>query len=133
MLKKNKFDVIFEKIVIKFLKNHLVDINDSVEKVKRLVKFDEDLIIVNSEEMIDLINFNIYMERDRVYNENIYNEEVNIPKLSEYIDNPISQEIFLNDEKQYTEEDFKNYIFELSKSLSFNFFEKNKNIIISFR
>lgn len=132
MSKRNNSDVICEKIVNKFLKKYLIDTNDSVKKIKKLVRLDEDLIIMNFQEVIDLINFNIFMERERVYNESIDNSELNIPKLTDYIENSESDEHFFNNENQYTEEEFKNYISELSKSLSFNFFEKNENIIITF-
>jgi hypothetical protein len=132
MLKRNNFDTLFEKIVNKFLKNHISDLKSSIEKSKRMARFDEDLVIVNTEEMIDFINFNIFMERDHIQNEKESNNETNIPTLSDFIQNQITEEPFLNNENQYTKEELKNYIFELSKSLSFNFFEKNENIIITF-
>jgi len=82
--------------------------------------------------MIDFINFNIFMERDHIQNEKESNNETNMPTLSDFIQNQITEEPFLNNENQYTKEELKNYIFELSKSLSFNFFEKNETIIITF-
>lgn len=132
MLKPNNFNKLLENIVSKFLKNHSMDTKVSITKIKKLVRVDEDVIILNPEEIIDLVNFNIYMERERIQNENLGQNITEISKLSDFMLSKTVEEPFINEENEYTKEELKNYIFELSEKLSFNVLERNENIIITF-
>jgi len=132
MLKPNNFNKLIENIVSKFLKSHSMDMKVSITKIKKLVRIDEDVIILNPEEIIDLVNFNIYTERERIQNENSSQNITEISKLSDFMQSKTVEESFINEENEYTKEELKDYIFKLSNKLSFNVFERNENIIITF-
>ena len=132
MIKSKKVNVLFQKVVDHFLGNHITNSKRISEKIETLCKYEDDTIILSPNEIMEFINFSIYMEKQLSINETLGNKEYKVNTFSEILENGIEVEQYENEENTYTEKDVKDFILEVSEKLNTNIFEKNENIIITF-
>ena len=61
MIKSKKVNVLFQKVVDHFLGNHITNSKRISEKIETLCKYEDDTIILSPNEIMEFINFSIYM------------------------------------------------------------------------
>jgi hypothetical protein len=123
---------LFPKIEKRFLDNKVPNSKAILEKIKNISKVEENTITISPSEITDIINFSIFMERDQMIKENLSKKEFKISKMSDVLVNGIEEEIYENEEKDYSEDQIKKFIIKTSKEITNYVSEKNGNIIITF-
>jgi len=123
---------LFPKIGKKFLDKKVPDSNRVLEKVKSVCFIDGNSLRISPSEITDIINFSIFMEREQNIQESIDSKEYKINKFSDVLESGIQEEIYENEESDYSEEDIKEFIIKTSKEITNDVSEKNGNIIITF-
>jgi hypothetical protein len=123
---------LFPKIEKRFLDNKVPNSKIILEKIKNISKVEENSITISPSEIADIINFSIFMERDQMIQENLSKKEFKISKISDVLVNGIEEEIYENEEKDYSEDQIKQFIIKTSKEITNDVSEKNGNIIITF-
>ena len=131
MIKSKKVNVLFQKVVDHFLGNHITNSKRISEKIETLCKYEDDTIILSPNEIMEFINFSIYMEKQLSINETLGNKEYKVNTFSEILENGIEVEQYENEENTYTEKDVKDFILEVSEKINTNIFEKKEKIIIT--
>ncbi len=132
MNKGKKVNLLFQKVVEHFLSSHIASSQKISERIKTLCKQEDDTIIISPNEIMEFINFSIYMEKQLSINETLEKKEYKVNTFSEILEHGIEVEHYENEENTYTESDVKDFILKVSQNLNTNVFEKNENIIITF-
>jgi hypothetical protein len=123
---------LFPKIGKKFLDKKVPDSNRILEKIKGVCFIDGNSLRISPSEITDIINFIIFMESEQKIQESIDSKEYKINKFSDVLESGIQEEIYENEESDYSEEDIKEFIVKTSKDITNDVSEKNGNIIITF-
>ena len=123
---------IFKLISEKFLDNKVPNPSKVLEKIKKISYLEHNTISLPFNEMTDIMNLSIYMEKEQMINKSISEKEFKIHKISEVMENGIDEETYENEENVYSEEEVRNFIIESAKKVTNDVTIKNENIVITF-
>lgn len=121
------FEMIFEKFLSKSLPSNI----NLIDKMKSLSKLEGNSVSIPTDEIVDLINFSIFMESEVKLDEINGAKEYKISKFSE-IGEYLTEEEIVSDESTYTYNEVFNFILETTKSYTNNIKILDKNILIFF-
>jgi len=123
---------IFKLISEKFLDNKVPNPSKVLEKIKKISYLEHNTILLPSNEITDIMNLSIYMEKEQMINKSISEKEFKIHKISEVMVNGIEEETYENEETVYSEEEVRNFIIDSAKKVTNDVTTKNENIVITF-
>jgi hypothetical protein len=90
-------------------------------------------LVLPIDEITDLINFSIYVEKSQNMKSKEDESSFKIPKMSQIVESGIlSESKYVNDEKTFKIEDISKIIVEMSKNYTEDIIEESNQIVISF-
>jgi hypothetical protein len=130
-------ETFFHKIIFNYLVDKISSKLDNsarlVEKMKRLSKIEGNSLVLPIDEITDLINFSIYVEKSQNMKSKEDESSFKIPKMSQIVESGIlSESKYVNDEKTFKIEDISKIIVEMSKNYTEDIIEESNQIVISF-
>jgi len=120
------------KINEKFIIGNIPSSDRTVNKLNKLCVIDGNMIYIPYEEMTDIINFSIFVERQQFIDSTNEKKVSKINTFSELLENGINDEVMENKEETFDVEDVKNFIIESSKLFCSDVVEKNQKIVLTF-
>jgi hypothetical protein len=123
---------LFHRIFDKFLSRSLPSSTNLIEKMKNLSTIDGNSVFIPYDEIVDLINFTLYVESEVKQNTINESKEYKISKFTEIVGSDFEEEIFQNNESTYSQNEVMNFILETTKTCTNNVKVVDKNIIILF-
>jgi hypothetical protein len=124
--------IIFNFLGEKF-SSELTSKSKMVEKMKKISKIEGNSLIIPIQEMTDLINFSIYVERSQYMKKEEDNRTFKIKKISEIFDSGVeTQSSNESNERTFDQEQIRKFIKDFSKKYTEDVFEESGQIVISF-
>lgn len=123
--------VFFKNLSDKFLKDQLPDESKVLDKIRRLVRIDENQIYLPVIDINNIINFSIYTEREQLKNIILESREIKIGKISNLLTENKSDIEYKGIEQKYKLEELCYFVYDLSKKYGFEITEKNNYLVIT--
>jgi hypothetical protein len=123
---------IFKLISEKFLDDKVPNPNKVLEKIKKISYLEHNTISLPYNEITDIINLSIFVEKEEVINKSASEKEYKIHKISEIFENGLEEEVYENNESVYSVEEVRNFMVDSAKKVTNDVTLKNENIVITF-
>ena len=123
---------IFKLISEKFLDNKVPNPSKVLEKIRKISYLEHNTILLPFNQITNIVNLSIYMEKEQMINKLISEKEFKIHKISEVMKSGIEEESYENEEIVYSEEEIRNFIIDSAKKVTSDVTTKNENIVITF-
>ena len=123
---------LLESIKKEFIEDRIPDEDRIINKLKKVCILEGNTLYVPYEEITDIINLSIFVEREQALKSILENKITKINTLSNVMENGIQSENYENNDSVFTVESVREFILESCKPFTKDVAEKNEKIVVTF-
>ena len=123
---------LLESIKKEFIEDRIPDEDRIINKLKKVCILEGNTLYVPYEEITDIINLSIFVEREQALKSILENKITKINTLSNVMENGIQSENYENNDSVFTVESVRKFILESCKPFTKDVAEKNEKIVVTF-